>query len=100
MVYNTSTGPVSIGGAQQLSPVRVGSTPAIAFNPLAGSATSPLYMLVMVDMDIPTSIKPGVLHWAQSDLTLNPDTGALTSNVKPVAQYAGPAPPQGNGTHR
>ena len=84
--------------AQQLAPNRVGNTPVISFdNVIPGSNSGPLYTLVMLDYD---STVPSVLHWMQTDLTVQATTNLLTSNVAPAAQYAGPAPPQGSGVHR
>lgn len=83
--------------AQQLSPARVGSTPIISYVATPGIASGPTYILILLDSDSPN---PSVLHWMQTDLTVQTTTNLLVSSAAPAAQYVGPAPPQGNGTHR
>ncbi|KAH8920730.1 PEBP-like protein [Atractiella rhizophila] len=94
---HTVYGNVDVGGAQQLSPSRVASTPAVSFSAVPNTKSGPKYLLVMIDHD--AGENADVLHWLQTDLTVG-DNNALESKVKAAAPYAGPAPPEGSGTHR
>ncbi|OAV98204.1 hypothetical protein PTTG_00275 [Puccinia triticina 1-1 BBBD Race 1] len=76
---------VIVGGAQQLTPNRVATKPNLSIAFMRG----PLSPQARITKPI----------WIQSGMTVNRNTGALSSSTAPIIPYTSPNPQRGTGTH-
>jgi len=95
---------VIVGGAQQLAPHRVAHKPNLSMAFLRGPYSAPgaqllakKYAVICIDFQPQTRVVRPI--WLQSGMTVNRDTGAMSSFVAPLIPYQAPNPQRGTGTH-
>ena len=95
---------VIVGGAQQLTPNRVATKPNLSIAFMRGPLSVPgaqmllnKYVVMLVDFQPQARITKPI--WIQSGMTVNRNTGALSSSTAPIIPYTSPNPQRGTGTH-
>ncbi|EGG03707.1 uncharacterized protein MELLADRAFT_72536 [Melampsora larici-populina 98AG31] len=90
-------GHVVVGGAQQLSPTRVKTSPILSLALLDAKLSSTKYVAFCIDFQ--PNNRYTKLIWLQDGLALNAKTHLLASSRRALLPYQSPNPPKGTGTH-
>jgi len=95
---------VIVGGAQQLAPNRVAQKPYLSMSFMRGPRSAPgaqmlakKYAVMCIDFQPQPRVARPI--WFQSGMTVNRDTGAMSSSIAPSIPYQAPNPQRGTGTH-
>jgi len=95
---------IIVGGAQQLAPNRVAQKPNLSMSFMSGPHSASgaqllakKYAVICIDFQPQTRVAKPI--WLQSGMTVNRDTGAMSSSIAPRIPYQAPNPQRGTGTH-
>lgn len=92
-------GNVVIGGAQQLSPARVFAAPFLSLSFISNGSRAFQQPYVIIGLDYQPQGSGMSLFWLQSDVTIDENTGVMSSSIPPIVPYVSPNPAPGTGTH-